>query len=162
MAQTGAAQAQLEQLGLPPLCQIGFVVRDMDAAIALYEPMFGPFKSRADGELSAEYRGRREPYELKIAFGYSGPLQIELIQWVSGHTPHREFLEAGREGMHHVQVRVDDVDGWSDKLKAAGYDRIWYDRMSPDIAYAYYERAGDPLILELLEFPHEDLTVKAV
>ena len=162
MADTSSMSKQLENLGLPPLCQIGFVVRDMDASIRLYEPMFGPFKSRADGELSADYRGQREPYELKIAFGYSGPLQIELIQWVSGKTPHKEFIDAGREGMHHIQVRVENVDAWSDKLAAAGYDRIWYDRMAPNIAYGYYERAGDPLILELLEFPYEDLTTKAV
>ena len=162
MGDMGAKNAEFAKLGLPPVCQIGFVVRDMDAAIALYEPMFGPFKSRADGELSADYRGKREPYELKIAFGYSGPLEIELIQWVSGKTPHREFLDAGREGMHHVQVRVDNVDAWTDRLKAAGYDRFWYDRMSPEIAYGYYERKGDPLILELLEFPFQDLTTKAI
>jgi len=34
-----------------------------------------------------------------------------------------------------------------------GYEAIWYHRMTPEIAYAYLERPGDPLILELSERP---------
>ena len=32
------------ELGLPQIAQIGFAVRDLEAAIAFYEPLFGPFK----------------------------------------------------------------------------------------------------------------------
>jgi len=35
---------------------------------------------------------------------------------------------------------------------------IWYDRMTPEVAYVYLERPGDPLIVELLEFPIPDAT----
>ena len=34
-----------KQLNLPDLNQVGFVVRDLEAALALYEPMFGPFST---------------------------------------------------------------------------------------------------------------------
>jgi catechol 2,3-dioxygenase-like lactoylglutathione lyase family enzyme len=144
------------ELGLPQIAQIGFAVRDLDAAIAFYEPLFGPFK-RAPAEFAcqeASYKGApRSPYELKIAFGHSGDVEIELIQWVSGDTPHRDFIQNGREGMHHVQFRIDDCDAWVAKLNAAGYETVWYDRLTPDVAYAYLERPGDPLIVEFLEFP---------
>ena len=33
-------------LNLPPVDQVGFVVKDIKAAIALYEPAFGPFFSK--------------------------------------------------------------------------------------------------------------------
>ena len=33
-----------------------------------------------------------------------------------------------------------------------GFETVWFDRLSPDIAYAYLEREGDPLVLELLQF----------
>ena len=36
-------------LGTPD--QVGFVVRDMDAALALYEPLFGPFNLMDTGPL---------------------------------------------------------------------------------------------------------------
>jgi methylmalonyl-CoA/ethylmalonyl-CoA epimerase len=143
----------LANLGLPPVYQVGFVVRDLEAALAKYEPLFGPFTLQDIGVQPAVYRGRPCDYVLKIAYGRSGNLEIELIEWVSGDCPHREFLEQGREGMHHLQFRVDDVDAWIPKVRAIGYEPIWYSRLSPEIAYAYLERADDPLIIEFLELP---------
>jgi methylmalonyl-CoA/ethylmalonyl-CoA epimerase len=143
----------LENLGLPPVYQVGFVVRDLDTAVAKYEPLFGPFTVQDFGTQSAVYRGRPCDYVLKTAFGRSGGLEIELIQWISGDTPHREFVEQGREGMHHLQFRVDNVDAWIPKVQVIGYQPIWYSRLSPEIAYAYLERADDPLIIEFLELP---------
>ena len=145
--------ASLANLGLPPVYQVGFVVRDLDAALAKYEPLFGPFMLQDYGVQSAVYRGRPCDYVLKTAFGRSGNLEIELIGWVSGECPQREFLEQGREGMHHLQFRVDDVDAWITKVRAVGYEPIWYSRLSPEIAYAYLERTDDPLIIEFLQFP---------
>ena len=60
---TDAVQT-LEQLGLPPIDQVGFVVKDLDASLALYGPLFGPF-TRMDGSVSeATYRGKIENVEL--------------------------------------------------------------------------------------------------
>lgn len=146
--------AALKNLGLPEPDQIGFVVRDIDEAVARYEPLFGPFKRTDFGINYASYHGGpRSPYDMKFAFGRIGNLEIELIQWVSGDTPHRDFIQAGREGMHHIRFRVPKADPWVAKLKTIGYEPVWHDRLSDDIAYAYCERAGDPLILEIFEYP---------
>ena len=56
-------------------------------------------------------------------------------------------------GAGDVQFRVDDCDAWVKKLNAVGYETIWSDRLRPDIAYAYLERPGDPLLVEFLEYP---------
>ncbi len=149
-------KGDLKHLDLPQPDQIGFVVRDLDEAIALYDPVFGPFHKTDFGVQQAQYRGGpRSSYDLKFAFGQIGDIEIELIQWVSGDTPHRDFIESGREGMHHLRFRIDNADRWIDSLKRLGYEPIWHDRMSPQIAYAYCERPGDSLILELLEFPSD-------
>ncbi len=143
----------LDRLGLPPIDQIGFVVRDLDAAVARYERMFGPF-TFMDGSVAAvDYRGRAEDCVLRIAFGRSGGVEIELIQWVSGHSPHREFVEGGREGMHHLRFRVDDVDAWIARVGEVGYAPVWYKRYQPDLVFAYLERADDPLLIELIQLP---------
>ncbi|MFT5033288.1 MAG: methylmalonyl-CoA/ethylmalonyl-CoA epimerase [Bermanella sp.] len=140
-------------LGLPPVDQVGFVVKDIDRAITAYDALFGPF-SRMEAQVSAaEYRGRVADCELKLAFGRSGDLEIELIQWVSGESPHREFIEAGREGMQHLRFRVDDADAWIAKLAPHGYCPIWYKRWSEDTVFAYLERDGDPLLIEMLQMP---------
>ena len=147
------ATRDIASLGLPPADQVGFVVRDLERAIALYEPLFGPFE-RMDGSVAqADYRGRKADVVLRIAFGRSGDLEIELIEWVSGDSPHREFIEAGREGMHHIRFRVDDADGWIARLRELGYTPAWYKRWSADTTFAYLERAGDPTWIELLQMP---------
>ena len=102
----------LNTIGLPPIDQIGHVVRDLRAAMAMYAPLYGPFHTMNGSVPQATYRGRVEDVELEIAFGRSGDLEIELIEWKSGHSPHREFIERGREGIHHVRFRVEDLDAW--------------------------------------------------
>ena len=143
------------QLKLPPIDQVGFVVRDMEAALALYEPLFGPFTTMDSGEFEYDYRGSKNTSSLKLAFGRSGEVEIELIQWMSGDTPHKEFIDAGREGMHHLRFRVDDLDAKIAEAEPLGYRSIWQTRYGEGLAVAYLEREGDPLLLEFFENHHD-------
>lgn len=142
----------LDHLGLPPADQIGFVVRDLDQAIAFYSPLFGKFHKIDIGRHSMSYRGQpHSDYRCLFAFGKSGDLEIELIQWIAGDTPHRDFIAAGHEGMHHLRFTITGLEAWAEKLQALGYELAWYNRASPELAVAYLDRAGDPLTIELLE-----------
>lgn len=144
---------EMETLGLPPIDQVGFVVQSVDDAERRYGALFGPFR-RMDGSVAAAtYRGRVCDVELQILFGRSGDVEIEFIEWRSGESPHREFLEAGREGLHHLRYRVEDTDGWIERLASVGYEPIWYKKLTPEIVFAYLERKDDPLLLELLQMP---------
>ena len=138
-------------LGLPPVSQIGFVVRDLEQAIRLYEPVFGGFQRLDAFDLEWQYRGRPETSSIKIAFGKSGDVEIELIEWVAGETPHKEFLDAGHEGMHHLRFMVDDLDEKIGEAQAHGYRSIWQKRFGEGLATAYLERRGDPLLIEFYE-----------
>lgn len=138
-------------LNLPPVNQVGFVVKDLDKALAVYEPLFGSFTVMDAPDMEWEYRGRPEVSSLKIAFANSGDVEIELIEWISGGTPHKEFLEAGREGMHHLRFVVDNVEEKVKEAEAFGYQEIWYKRFGEGLAASYLEREGDPLILEFFE-----------
>jgi len=142
-----------QNLGLPPIDQIGFVVRDLDSWVKKYDALFGPFSFMDGSVAAAQYRGRIEDVRLKLGFGRSGNLEIEFIEWQNGHSPHREFIERGREGMHHVRFRVDDCDGWIEKLRPHGYEPIWYKVFSPTTTFAYLEREGDPTLIEFLQMP---------
>lgn len=143
----------LAALGLPPIDQVGFVVRSVDEARERYGPLFGPF-TEIDGSVTeATYRGKVADAQLQILFGHSGPLEIEFIEWRGGESPHREFIDQGREGMHHLRYRVADADGWIQKLAPLGYRPIWYKEFSPEITFCYLERDGDPLLIELLQMP---------
>lgn len=141
-------------LKLPDLNQVGFVVRDMEQALALYEPLFGPFSRMDPGPMTYDYRGTQEECTMRLAFGKSGDVEIELIEWVSGGCPHREFLDAGREGMHHLRFIVDDLDAKVREAQSVGYEAIWSKRYGEGLAVAYMERRDDPLLLEFFENHH--------
>ena len=88
---------------------------------------------------------------IRLAFGKSGDVEIELIEWVSGGCPHKEFLEAGREGMHHLRFIVDELEREVKAADSLGYEVIWSKRWDEGLAVAYLERPGDPLVLEFFE-----------
>lgn len=140
-----------QQLDLPDLDQVGFVVRDMELALALYEPMFGPFAMMEPGPIEYDYRGAKETCEMRLAFGKSGDVEIELIEWISGGCPHKEFLDAGREGMHHLRFIVDTLETKVAEAEVIGYESIWTTRYGEGLAVAYLQRAGDPLVIEFFE-----------
>jgi catechol 2,3-dioxygenase-like lactoylglutathione lyase family enzyme len=150
---TVEAPQTLEGLGLPPIDQVGFVVRSLEEARQRYGALFGPF-SEMDGSVqAANYRGKLADAKLALLFGRSGDLEIEFIEWQGGESPHREFIEQGREGMHHLRFRVDDTDAWIEKLAPLGYRPIWYKQFSADTVFSYLEREGDPLLIEFLQMP---------
>jgi len=137
-------------LGWPPIDQVGFVVRDLDQAVACYAPVFGAFK-QVDAELrEVDYRGRRVDCRLRIATANSGPVEIELIELVEGEAIHREFLEQGREGPHHLRFPVDDLDAAVEAAGKAGLLPVFGKRFSPTVAFSYLE-APDGMLFELLE-----------
>ena len=138
-------------LGLGDVNQIGFVVKDLDQAIAHYAPLFGEFSVMDAPDMEWNYRGRPETSSLKLAFGRSGDVEIELIEWVAGESPHKEFLDAGHEGLHHLRFIVDKLEEKVEAATAIGYRQIWYKRFGEGLAASYLERDGDPVILELFE-----------
>ena len=97
--------------------------------------------------MSSVYRGKKADADLAILFGHSGDLEIEFIEWRGGESPHREFIESGREGMHHLRFRVDDMDAKIAEAESQGYRPIWQKRFAEGLAAVYLERDGDPVIL---------------
>ncbi len=148
-----SAPSDLAALGLPPIDQVGFVVRSLDEAMQRYGAMFGPWSTMDGSVQGCTFRGRTADVKLALAFGRTGNLEIELIEWRGGESPHSEFIQKGREGMHHVRFRVEDADAWIAKVATIGYEPIWYKKYCADTTFAYLERKGDPLVIEFLEMP---------
>lgn len=135
---------------LPAPDQIGYVVADLDLAIALHTPIFGPFTTMDVTLEGPIYRGRPRDCSLRIAYGHAGSMEIELIQPIAGESPHADFLAAGREGIHHVRFRVDDFHAHVAAAARLGYVPIWQHSMDvADFAYLEHERQKGMLI-ELL------------
>jgi hypothetical protein len=145
------------ELGLPPVDQVGYVVGDLDRALEVFGPLFGPFATFETTVEGALYRGRPADVTLRMGFGRSGPLEIELIEVVRGESPHRERLEKHGEGVHHVRFRVPDLAAAQARLCALGFEVIWSHAMPKlGIRWAYLEgpegRGG--ALVELYQNPH--------
>ena len=145
------APRRIGNVELPPIDQVGYVVRDLDATIARYQHLFGPFTCMDSPLTGVLYRGKPTDVTLRIAFGSTGNLEIEFIQVVSGASPHQEFVDAGREGIHHIRYRVPDCDATIAALAGEGFAPIWYHDMG-FAKFAYLEHASrDGVLIELLE-----------
>jgi catechol 2,3-dioxygenase-like lactoylglutathione lyase family enzyme len=96
--------------------QLAFVVRDLDATLMHWTQVLGvgPFHVLRDVTFS-DYAYRGKPAEsprVHIGLSWSGAFQIEIIEQVNkAPSAYLDFLNSGREGMHHVC-------GWYDSREA--------------------------------------------
>jgi 4-hydroxyphenylpyruvate dioxygenase-like putative hemolysin len=137
-------------LKLESIDQLGIVVRDIDKVIESWSKLLGigPWDSR---EMETTDRAGRKA-KTKLAFANIGALQIELIQSVEGRTFYADFLEKHGEGIHHLGVRVDDVDAETDSLAKKGV-KVLFGRRG---RFAYMD-TGNPggVMYELIQRPTE-------
>lgn len=66
------------------------------------------------------FRGQPASCRISIAIGYSGPVQIEVVECLSGIGAYSEFLQNHGPGLHHVGFLVDDFDAALEKQLSMG------------------------------------------
>ncbi len=136
---------------MPPIDQVGYVVANLDETTRRYAQLFGPFTFMDSPLTGVLYRGVPTDVNLRIAYGSAGSLEMEFIEVLSGASPHSEFRNAGREGIHHVRYRVADCDATIAALGGEGFAPIWTHDMG-FAKFAYLEHASrDGVLIELLE-----------
>ena len=131
--------------GYGPIRQLGYVVRDIEAAMAVWagKLRIGPWFYNMRLPLD-EYRFRGVDLagmDMSYALANSGDMQIELIQQRCD-TPsiYREFLDQHGEGLQHICVWPDDYDGVHASAVANGLTPVQEGRVGA-IRFAYFEDA---------------------
>ena len=97
----------------PTLDHIGIAVRSLDSA-----------KIYQDLGLTIEHVETVETQRVKTAFLSVGDSNLELLEPTSPDSPIAKFIEKRGEGIHHICLRVDDLEAHLERLKAAGYRLI--------------------------------------
>jgi 4-hydroxyphenylpyruvate dioxygenase-like putative hemolysin len=69
---------------------------------------------------SAIVKGKKTSYEVRLALSQQGPVQLELIEYQSGDTVQKDFLDEKGEGIHHILFRVNDLEATLEKFAAQG------------------------------------------
>jgi methylmalonyl-CoA epimerase len=97
----------------PTLDHIGIAVRSLGAA-RIYE----------DLGLTIDHVETVETQKVKTAFLSAGDSRLELLEPTGPDSPVAKFIEKRGEGIHHICLRVDDLDAHLAALKARGYRLI--------------------------------------
>ena len=90
---------------LPPVEQIGIVVKDIDKAIQYYSSVFGfgPFRVRESEMKGFTYRGQKGNCRIKTAVAQSGPIEVELI--LNSSSPHGKVAWKVLPNLHDSKVK---------------------------------------------------------
>ncbi len=107
------------------LRQLAYVVRDLDVALAYWIDVLkvGPFFLFEHCPLENQiYRGNPSNVDVTLALGNSGDVQIELIfQHNDAGSVYKEFLDAGKEGVHHFGLMPVDYHATCQQYRDLGH-----------------------------------------
>jgi catechol 2,3-dioxygenase-like lactoylglutathione lyase family enzyme len=137
-----------------PIRQIGYVVTDLDKALAGWVELgVGPWFVMRGLPQRVTYRGEPCEITLSLALANSGDMQIEVIQQ-QDETPSifTEFLTAGREGFHQLAYWTADFEATMRAVGEAGWPVVWSGGEDVGTRFVYVEPPNSPAtIIEIME-----------
>jgi methylmalonyl-CoA epimerase len=127
----------------PVLDHIGIAVRSLEAA-GVYQAL----------GLEIEHTEVVETQKVKTAFLSVGDSNLELLEPTSPDSTVAKFIEKRGEGIHHICLRVENIEAHLESLKAAGY-RLINEHPVPGahgcrVAFLH-PAAGNGVLIELSE-----------
>lgn len=91
---------------------IGIAVKDLDAAVDMYEKLLGTRCYKFETV---------ESEKVNTAFFKTGESKIELLGCVDGTGVISKYIEKKGEGIHHIAFEVEDIAGEMERLKQEGF-----------------------------------------
>lgn len=117
-----------EILKLQNIVQIAYYVNDVEAAANLHHQTFGtgPFFIYKNIELvDVSYRGQAAKLDHTSAYAQAGAVMIEFTQQNNeGPSAFTDMYGESGEGLHHVAIFVDDVQGEMLSLQTSGFETV--------------------------------------
>lgn len=93
------------------LDHIGIAVKSIDEALKIYTGVLG---------LKCTGMEDIESQKVRTAFIPTGESEIELLESTDGEGAIARFIEKRGEGIQHIALRVDDIEGTLEELKEKG------------------------------------------
>ncbi len=93
---------------------IGIAVKDLSEAAKVYESL----GLKAEGEETVDSQ------KVTVGFLPCGESEIELLEATSQDSPVAKFIEKNGERLHHLALRVDDIEAAIEELKSKGVRMI--------------------------------------
>ncbi|HBG14177.1 MAG TPA: methylmalonyl-CoA epimerase [Synergistaceae bacterium] len=126
---------------------IGIAVTSIDEALKFWGRSLG-IKCTGVEEVAEQ--------KVKTAFLPLGDTEVELLEATDPESPVAKFIEKKGEGIHHLAIRVENLEEALEKMKALGLRMIdekpRYGAGGARIAFVHPKTAGG-VLLELSERP---------
>jgi methylmalonyl-CoA/ethylmalonyl-CoA epimerase len=102
------------------------------------------------------FRGKPGNYAMKLGLAWSGTMNWEIVQPLSGENIYQEFLDTHGEGIHHVAFGCNSVP-YAERIRgfeARGYKMIQSGLWLGKLPYHYFGTEGDTTtIFEIFQPP---------
>lgn len=120
--------------------QLGFVYKDIEKQAKILEELFNIPKFAIIPETTqvVKYRGKDSKVNTKIALSRQFSTQIELIQLIEGESVFKEFIDQGREGLHHISLFIEDIDSYIEYFEKRGIEMIYSGSIGKRV-YVYFD-----------------------
>jgi methylmalonyl-CoA/ethylmalonyl-CoA epimerase len=124
---------------------IGIVVRDIEAALKVYQAALG-LPLRETQELADQ--------QVRVAFLPVGESNIELVQPTSDDSGVAKYLAKRGEGIHHICIKVEEIEATLARLEAHDVELI--DREPRQGAHGriafVHPKGAHGVLIELIEY----------
>jgi hypothetical protein len=136
--------------------QMAYIVPDIDAAMRSWSENLkvGPwFLLDSFTGVDPMYRGAPSQADVKLAMGFAGHMQIELIQPKDEHpSVYREVRDGRGWGFHHYGMATRTFQADLDRYESKGYELAFLCGVPTGGSVGYLDTKGElPGMLELIE-----------
>lgn len=145
-----------------PFHQVAYTVTDLDAAVRHWADLLGVgpwsvWTMTPDVLADAHYDGEPAVFGIRHALAWSGHLQFELVQPLTGPSIFADQLAASGPGLNHVGRLVEDHAAESAALLDRGFRLVQGARFgaSRDGLFAYFAAPDGGSVVELIQPPTE-------
>lgn len=152
-----------------PFHQVAYTVEDLDAAVRHWADVLGVgpwtvWTMSRDVVSEAHYHGAPADFSFRHALAWSGDLQIELVQPVSGPSIFADQLAATGPGLNHLGRLVEDRDAERAALRDRGYRSVQgaVFGASRDGRFEYFVAPDGGAVIELIQPPTERFAPDAI
>lgn len=129
----------------PKLDHIGIAVKSIDHALGFYRDALGIKPAR---------RVTVEHEKVQVAMLPVGEPRIELLEATAKDSVIAQFIAKRGEGLHHIALRVPDLQAAVDRMKACGARLVTEDIQTGAEGYRYvfvHPKSAGGVLLELIE-----------